>query len=200
MLHWSRGRRHSDADDKMSLTARMRVLYEHSAVPVAEIAWLTGVSERTIYKYAPKGNGRRAIAGRPPIRAAWRADKSVALVKGAAGRLSAASTRAGLSRAASRRPMRLRPSAPAPLARRAPLSRALHREKARPRQFCQAPIGAIDAANGAVREFNSYDAERCKGRRRARHDDALARVLWRAVDVAVQRWEWLLAEHERAAG
>ena len=36
------------------LTERARALYEDSAVPVREIARLTGVTERTIYKYAAK--------------------------------------------------------------------------------------------------------------------------------------------------
>ncbi|MCF8475660.1 MAG: hypothetical protein K9G60_01410, partial [Pseudolabrys sp.] len=37
------------------LTARVRALYEDSAVPVAEIAAVVGVTERTIYKYVAKG-------------------------------------------------------------------------------------------------------------------------------------------------
>lgn len=37
-----------------SLTAKARALYEGSAVPVAEIARLCGVTDRTIYKYAAK--------------------------------------------------------------------------------------------------------------------------------------------------
>src|SRR5690242_3608388 len=36
------------------LMARVRGLYEDSAVPVREIARLAGVTERTIYKYAQK--------------------------------------------------------------------------------------------------------------------------------------------------
>ena len=37
-----------------NLTEKVRALYEHSAVPVAEIARLAGITERTIYKYAAK--------------------------------------------------------------------------------------------------------------------------------------------------
>jgi hypothetical protein len=37
-----------------SLTERVRALYENTVVPVAEIARLAGVTERTIYKYARK--------------------------------------------------------------------------------------------------------------------------------------------------
>ena len=72
----------------------MRALYEHSAVPVAEIAKLAGVTERTIYKYAAKGRWkpryafafRRArAAGGAPARG-WRAGKRFAPAKGAGGR------------------------------------------------------------------------------------------------------------------
>ena len=46
------------------LPARAHALYEGAAVPVRDIARLAGVSERTMYKYAP---GSRAMA---PSRAA----------------------------------------------------------------------------------------------------------------------------------
>jgi hypothetical protein len=49
--------------EQQDLTARVRALYENSAVPVREIAALAGVTERTLYKYAQKG-------GRKP-RYAW---------------------------------------------------------------------------------------------------------------------------------
>ena len=42
------------APSGVSLTARVRALYEDSVVPVREIARLAGVTERTIYKYAHK--------------------------------------------------------------------------------------------------------------------------------------------------
>jgi hypothetical protein len=44
------------------LTAKVRALYEGQAVPVAEIARLAGVSERTIYKYVAKGGWTRRHA------------------------------------------------------------------------------------------------------------------------------------------
>ena len=72
-----------------NLTEKVRALYEHSAVPVAEIAKLAGVTERTIYKYARKHDWtpryrRRAPAARrrcargpglaaaASVRAGWR--------------------------------------------------------------------------------------------------------------------------------
>jgi hypothetical protein len=73
-----------------NLSEKVRALYEHSAVPVAEIAALAGVTERTIYKYAAKQNwtpryresadGSRLRGGR------WRAAAQLAPVKGAGGR------------------------------------------------------------------------------------------------------------------
>ena len=58
-------------------------------MPVAEIARLCGVTERTIYKYAQRGNWtpryRWSAKGGRPRGARWRADR-VAPAKGAAGR------------------------------------------------------------------------------------------------------------------
>jgi len=42
-----------------ALTAQARALYEDSAVPVREIARLSGVCERTLYKYVRKGGWQR---------------------------------------------------------------------------------------------------------------------------------------------
>jgi hypothetical protein len=50
-----------------SLTAQVRALYEDSAVPVREIANVTGVSERTIYKYAAKQRWKRRYARAPDL-------------------------------------------------------------------------------------------------------------------------------------
>jgi hypothetical protein len=83
-----------------SLTEKVRALYEGSAVPVAEIAALAGVTERTIYKYAAKQNwkpryrwtadGSRPRGQRRRPRVArgdrWTARATVAPVKGAGGR------------------------------------------------------------------------------------------------------------------
>jgi predicted transcriptional regulator len=72
----------SPGSSEPSLTAKARALYEGSAMPVAEIARLCGVTERTIYKYAARGNWK------PRYR--WRADggrpAAFAPVKGAGGR------------------------------------------------------------------------------------------------------------------
>jgi hypothetical protein len=88
------------------LTARVRKLYEESAVPVAAIARIAGVTERTVYKYARKGNWRPRYAwagegGRPasrPARGRLRAERDARAqsfapdfvpVRGAGGRFVA---------------------------------------------------------------------------------------------------------------
>jgi hypothetical protein len=180
-----------------NLTERVRALYEHSAVPVAEIARLAGVTERTIYKYAAKGRWtpryRRSAAAHASV-----APDSVP-VRGAGGRF--------IRRAEAGKPFArgLKATDPAGAARAdaacaeaACLARAAA-DKARTQTLWQARLRAIDAANGALHAFNAYAAERRQAKRPARGDDRLARVLWRAVDVAIGRWEWLLGEDERAA-
>ena len=69
------------------LTERARSLYEDSAVPVAEIARLAGVSERTIYKYAAKGAWKPRYRWAPDR--GWRARAAFGPVKGAGGRFVA---------------------------------------------------------------------------------------------------------------
>jgi hypothetical protein len=66
------------------LTARVRRLYEDSAVPVREIASLAGVSERTIYKYAARHGWKPRYAWARDR--GWRARPKFAGVKGAGGR------------------------------------------------------------------------------------------------------------------
>jgi hypothetical protein len=77
----------SEAGD---LTARVRALYEGSAVPVREIATIAGVTERTLYKYAAKHQWkpryRWTADGARPRGARWQSAERVAPVKGAGGR------------------------------------------------------------------------------------------------------------------
>ncbi|RDV02168.1 hypothetical protein [Undibacter mobilis] len=47
------------------LMARVRALYEDSAVPVREIARLCGVTERTLYKYVRRGAWKRRYVRAP---------------------------------------------------------------------------------------------------------------------------------------
>ena len=83
-----RGREQAAASGRgeTKLTARVRKLYEESAVPVAAIARLAGVAERTVYKYARKGNWQP--------RYAWTGDGARPPSRPARGRLSAPGERA----------------------------------------------------------------------------------------------------------
>jgi hypothetical protein len=74
-----------------ALTQQIRALYETSAVPVAEIARLAGVSERTLYKYVQKGGWRRRYGGKGIAeanarRAKKRQPRACVTLKGAGGR------------------------------------------------------------------------------------------------------------------
>ena len=81
--------------EENDLTTRVRALYESSAVPVAEIARLVGVSERTIYKYVAKQNWQRRYAGRGEAAGQanrgrrWQRAAGHEPVKGAGGRFIA---------------------------------------------------------------------------------------------------------------
>jgi AcrR family transcriptional regulator len=70
--------------------AQVRALYEDSAVPVREIAARAGVTERTLYKYACKGQWRprylRSNASACMLMRGWRAAEGFAPVTGAGGR------------------------------------------------------------------------------------------------------------------
>ena len=72
------------------LMAAVRALYEDSAVPVREIAARTGVTERTIYKYASKGQWRPRYlwsdASACMLERGWRAGQGFAPAQGAGGR------------------------------------------------------------------------------------------------------------------
>jgi hypothetical protein len=79
-----------------NLTEKVRALYEGSAVPVAKIAALAGVTERTIYKYAAKHGWKRRYRWAPrgadqdlaaaPRGRRWRPSPDFAPAKGAGAR------------------------------------------------------------------------------------------------------------------
>jgi len=90
------GLRRTSGGGESKLLALLRALYEGAAVPVAEIARVAGITERTIYKYAAKGNwqpryawtadGRRPRGKRRKRGARWLPRAEFAPVKGAGGR------------------------------------------------------------------------------------------------------------------
>jgi hypothetical protein len=54
---------HRNAGTPTELTQQIRALYEAGVVPVAELARLAGIHQRTLHKYVAKGGWRRRRAG-----------------------------------------------------------------------------------------------------------------------------------------
>ncbi len=67
----ARGEAAPPATRETKLTTRARRLYENTAVPVAEIARLCGVTERTIYKYARKGGWKPRYSWSDALSNSW---------------------------------------------------------------------------------------------------------------------------------
>ena len=177
----------------------MRALYEHSAVSVAEIARLAGVTERTIYKYAAKEQWtpRYAWAADGARRRGWRAGQRIAPdfvpVRGAGGRF--------IRRADKDKPFAVGLKATDPAAaalaaaacRREQAASRVAQAKAKAAQHAEAEIRAINTANRALHELNRFLAERGKAPPATRGDARIERALMRAVELATERWEWLQA-------
>ncbi|MBI1203974.1 MAG: hypothetical protein GC182_15845 [Rhodopseudomonas sp.] len=142
--------RASGGGEQTDLTAKVRALYEGSAVPVREIARLVGVTERTIYKYVAKGcwnrRYRRGLNVAPafvPVRGAGgrftrRADKDAPVAQGLKatdpdGRARAAAACDGADRVA-----------------------RVAFERAQARWRCAARWRAIDVTNRALAELNGF--------------------------------------------
>jgi hypothetical protein len=194
---------------EQNLTARVRALYEGSAVPVREIAALAGITERTLYKYAAKQQWKpryrwRADGGRPRWRR-WRAPPHVAPAKGAGGRF--------IRRAEAGKPVATGIKATAPAARsragaacrRAALLAGAAEQRAQAARRFEQRMRAIEAANAAAAALTRYLAQGARQRTRRRpsrfapHGDALARAFAHLLGVAVDRWERLL-DLEAGAG
>jgi hypothetical protein len=165
----------------------VRALYEDSAVPVREIAGLAGVTERTIYKNVAKHD--------------WKRRYRCALEKGAGGRF--------IRRADKGKPFAvgLKATDPEGAARAATACRqaeSLSREaqsEAEEAQRFEQHLRAIVATNSALQQLREYRDARQKKGLPARPGDRIERVLTLMVNMALTRWEALLAqEEERAAG
>jgi hypothetical protein len=181
-----------------NLTEKVRALYEHSAVPVAEIAALAGVTERTIYKYAAKQQWtpryRWSADGSRPRGGRWRAAAQLAPVKGAGGRF--------IRRADQGQPFAagLQATDPAAAAlaaaacRREAVQSLAAQLRAAAEQRDEACLRANETLNQVLGELNRYRAARAKaGQPGLRDGDRAAQALVRAVEIATERWHQLLA-------
>jgi predicted transcriptional regulator len=176
-----------------NITAKVRALYEHSAVPVAEIAAVAGVTERTIYKYAAKERWtpRYRWSAAHPRR--WRAGGAMAPAKGAAGRFIRRADK-GKAFAVGLKATDPRAAAQADAAcgEAAALARAAE-EKSKLVQLREAHFRAMEATADALHEYNRHIGERDRRGQPPRRHDRVEQALWRVVDLALQRWEWLEA-------
>jgi hypothetical protein len=187
------------------LTARVRALYEMSAVPVREIAALCGVAERTVYKYAAKHRWKPRYRWLAPAQAgtqrgrSWQPAEGFAAAKGAGGRFIrgddkdkpfAQGLKATDGQGRSRAVVACR--------RASGLARAAQ-AAAEAAQRWEARIRAMAAVNRAQAELRGYLKARA-GKRPvwpARHGDLAERALGFALALAVSRWEALQAAEER---
>jgi hypothetical protein len=178
-----------------SLTARVRALYEGSAVPVREIAKLAGVSERTIYKYAAKHDWKPRYAwtadGSRPRR--WRAAEEFAPVKGGGGRFLRRADRGrpfavGLKATDAQGAAR----AHAACARAAAIAAEAEAEAAAVRRLEQR-VSAMAAVKRAAAELARHRAQRAKHPPRKPAARRAERALRLLLEVALRQWELLAA-------
>ena len=184
-----------------NLTEKVHKLYENTAVPVREIALLAGVTERTIYKYARKGGWtpRYAWIDRGGVRGRRRRARTFcagdfAPVKGAGGRFVARSDK-GKSFAAG-----LKATDPPGAARAAAACRQADelagaaQAEAEEAQRFEVHLRAMDDVHRALGQLNAHRAGRNSANAaRRRADDLIERALCLAADLAIDRWEALLA-------
>ena len=204
-----------------NLTEQVRALYETSAVPVRAIAQLAGVSERTIYKYVARHGWTRRYRVSPRGEAAAAANRGRRLqpvpdcapvltpVRGGGGRfirredkdkpfahgLKATDTAAAARAVAACRQAGL-------------LARAAQAQADAAQRF-DARLRAITEVNRACAELATYRQERDKQARdqqacdqtalAAPGGDLVERALSRALELATQRWEALLAPAQQGA-
>ncbi len=201
-----------------SLTEKVRGLYEHSAVPVREIARLAGVTERTIYKYVEKHGWKRRYACAPRDKAVARANRGRRLrpqpgfepVKGAGSRFIRREDRG--------KPVALGLKATDPAGRERAAAACVKAERLsaqaqaelRRERHADALIQAIDWTGAACRALSDYRATRAKQRqaqptRKAQPkrqappgavplDERIERVYVRIIEIALARWNAVMDE------
>ncbi len=184
-------------EQEETVTEKVRALYEHSVVPVAEIARVAGVTERTIYKYAQKGGWqpRYAWIDRGGVKRGrgWRAGKDFTPAKGAGSRF--------IRRADKDKPFAVgfKATDPAGAARAttacgaaASLSREAQRE-AEAEQRSEALNRALELNNTALRNLREFHQARGKGPP-GPLDDRIEDVLVRVVTMALTQVQALAAK------
>ena len=177
----------SPGSSAVSLTERVRALYEDSAVPVRDIAALAGVTERTIYKYAAKHNWKPRYRWAP--NRSWRAGAAFAPVKGASARF--------IRRDDKDKPFAtgLKATDPAASARataqceEAGRAARLAQEKAEAAQRFEARLRAIEWTNNALKELR--ECREAHHEKAGPFNDRVERILTQVVTVALSRWEAL---------
>jgi predicted transcriptional regulator len=184
-----------------NLTEKVRALYEHSAVPVAEIAQLAGVTERTIYKYVQKGRWKPRYAwidrGGIKRRRGWRANDGFVPGKGAGGRFIARADKG------KRIAVGLKATDPEGALRAvANCSEAAHLAgaalaEAQAAQRAEALNRAIEWNAGALKDLREFHQRRDKARP-GPFDGRQEDILFRIANMALARWEALLAKEEAA--
>ena len=190
-----------------ALTARVRALYEETAVPVREIARLAGVTEHTIYVRARKGGWKKRYRWGPrndfakANRGRRRAPTpGFAPVTGAGGRFIRRAEKgqpyaAGLK--ATDAPGHARGLAQCRAAE--PLARAAQAE-AEEEQRLAAHLAAMKDDIAALAALKRHADERSRaGAAPPRQVDVLLeRALVLGADLAMRRWEGLLAQDDAA--
>lgn len=194
--------------EKDDLTARVRALYEDSAVPVREIARIAGVTERTIYKYVIKQDWKRRYRVKPRGLAAaaanrgrrWQPAPDFAPAKGTGGRFIHRADKGkpfatGLKATdAAGRARALAESAAAE--RRADVAQAEAEAERANDGLCR----AIALMHGATRQFVEYGTARQPqgARSNSRTEDRLEDLFVRACDLSRSHVACTLGEWKRA--
>jgi hypothetical protein len=201
-----------------NLTEQVRALYETSAVPVREIAQLAGVSERTIYKYVRRHGWIRRYRVTPRGAAAAAANRGRRLrpspdfapdltpVRGAGGRFIRREDKdKPFAHGLKATDAEARARAVAACRQAELLARAAQAQALTAQRF-DARLRAIAEVNRACAELAQYrhtrarqarDEQACD--RPAPDGDLVERALSRALELATQRWEALLAPEQQSA-
>lgn len=197
----ARGKQASGGGKKKEpdLMTRVRALYEDTAVPVAEIARLAGVTERTLYKYAARGVWRRRYVVKPRGEAAacanrgrrWQRAEGHAAAKGAGGRFIA---RTDADQPVARGIKALDPDGAARAAIACAAASLRHaraqktaRAKADAALVWEARRRAIDAVSSAMEVYNRFRITRSRARSPAEraHDEVMEALFVSQIETAV---------------